>query len=426
MKPSAPTARAGPGLFAYLRGLQGANGATTAATSSPRSSRACINRMINGYLLRDVINKVDGIHFTSIGGDPHPRPPLRDACCARCATRPATPASSTRPRPVVRFMVEVDRPAAGRDRARPRLRHRRLPGRGLQPPGASSARPSRTASVLQETSICGGEAKPLPYLLGQMNLLLHGLEYPQIDSGNSLRFPPARDRRPRPGGRDPHQSALRRRGGGGHPGQLPRGQADRRDGAAVPAAHHAQAQAPGHGRTAGRAAVVVPNGTLFGDGVCARIKEELLKEFNLHTIVRLPNGVFAPYTSIPTNLLFFDRSGPTKDDLVLRASPARGPQELHQDQAAAVRGVRRRCWRGGTTAGGERPRLEGQRSRTCSSTTRSGNLLSATWTSRTPTAGEALEHLPPEELVAEIVEKERRIMALMEEIAAELEGGRDG
>src|SRR5205823_6212320 len=62
-----------------------------------------------------------------------------------------------------------------------------------------------------------------------------------------------------------------------------------------------------------RAAVVVPNGTLFGDGVCARIKEELLKEFNVHTIVRLPNGVFAPYTSIPTNILFFDRSGPTRE-----------------------------------------------------------------------------------------------------------------
>ena len=62
-----------------------------------------------------------------------------------------------------------------------------------------------------------------------------------------------------------------------------------------------------------RAAVVVPNGILFGDGVCARIKEELLKEFNLHTIVRLPNGVFAPYTGIPTNILFFDRSGPTRE-----------------------------------------------------------------------------------------------------------------
>ncbi len=63
----------------------------------------------------------------------------------------------------------------------------------------------------------------------------------------------------------------------------------------------------------GQAAVVVPNGTLFGDGICARIKEELTQQFNLHTIVRLPNGVFAPYTSIPTNILFFDRSGPTKE-----------------------------------------------------------------------------------------------------------------
>lgn len=60
-----------------------------------------------------------------------------------------------------------------------------------------------------------------------------------------------------------------------------------------------------------RAAVVVPNGTLFADGVCARIKEELLKEFKLHTIVRLPNGVFAPYADIPSNLLFFERGGPT-------------------------------------------------------------------------------------------------------------------
>jgi type I restriction enzyme M protein len=57
----------------------------------------------------------------------------------------------------------------------------------------------------------------------------------------------------------------------------------------------------------------VPNGTLFGDGVAARIKEQLIKNFNLHTIVRLPNGVFAPYTSIPTNLVFFDRTGPTTD-----------------------------------------------------------------------------------------------------------------
>lgn len=63
----------------------------------------------------------------------------------------------------------------------------------------------------------------------------------------------------------------------------------------------------------GRAGVVVPNGTLFGDGACAKVKEKLLTEYNLHTIVRLPNGSFAPYTSIPTNLLFFNASGSTED-----------------------------------------------------------------------------------------------------------------
>jgi type I restriction enzyme M protein len=63
----------------------------------------------------------------------------------------------------------------------------------------------------------------------------------------------------------------------------------------------------------GRAGIVFPNGVLFGDGICGRIKEELLKEYNLHTIVRLPNGVFAPYTSIPTNLLLFDRSSRTEE-----------------------------------------------------------------------------------------------------------------
>jgi type I restriction enzyme M protein len=66
-------------------------------------------------------------------------------------------------------------------------------------------------------------------------------------------------------------------------------------------------------KNGGRAAVVLPDGTLFGEGVKTRIKERLLTECNLHTIVRLPNGVFAPYTSIKTNVLFFTKGTPTKD-----------------------------------------------------------------------------------------------------------------
>lgn len=63
----------------------------------------------------------------------------------------------------------------------------------------------------------------------------------------------------------------------------------------------------------GRAAVVLPDGTLFGEGVKTKIKRLLTQECNLHTIVRLPNGVFNPYTGIKTNILFFTKGQPTKD-----------------------------------------------------------------------------------------------------------------
>src|SRR5438445_8237589 len=182
-----------------------------------------------------------------------------------------------------------------------------------------------------------------------MNLLLHGLDSPQIDPLNALRFKLTdigeRDRvdviltNPPFGGEEERgiqgnfpedkQTAetallflqlimrkLRRTTRLLSPSlsSIPNGgEGGRRPGEEVRFARAALNSQPSTINQFARAAVVVPNGTLFGDGICARIKEELLKEFNLHTIVRLPNGVFAPYTSIPTNLLFFDRSGPTKE-----------------------------------------------------------------------------------------------------------------
>ena len=145
-----------------------------------------------------------------------------------------------------------------------------------------------------------------------MNLLLHGLETPKIDPLNSLRVALREI-----GDRDRVDIILTNPPFGGEEergilGNFPEDKQTSETALALSPAHHAQASPPGRKPRLARG-VVVPNGTLFGDGVCARIKEELLKDFNLHTIVRLPNGVFAPYTAIPTNLLFFDRSGPTKD-----------------------------------------------------------------------------------------------------------------
>ena len=168
--------------------------------------------------------------------------------------------------------------------------------------------------VLQEKTLYGCEPKSLPYLLCQMNLLLHGLDAPQIDPGNALRFKLSEIGEKQ----RVHVIITNPPFGGeeekGIQGNFPE---DRQTAETamlflqlIMRKLHRQPAASGK---LARASVIVPNGTLFGDGVCARIKEELLKDFNLHTIVRLPNGVFAPYTSIPTNILFFERGGPTKE-----------------------------------------------------------------------------------------------------------------
>ena len=166
---------------------------------------------------------------------------------------------------------------------------------------------------LQKGTFHGVEPKPLPYLLCQMNLLLHGVEYPEIDPLNALRF-----RLREIGDKDRVDVIMTNPPFGGEEerGILSNFPEDKQT--AETALLFLQLimrklRRPVEGSKGGRCGMVVPNGVLFGDGICARIKEELLKEFNLHTIVRLPNGVFAPYTGIPTNLLFFDRSGPTKE-----------------------------------------------------------------------------------------------------------------
>ena len=153
----------------------------------------------------------------------------------------------------------------------------------------------------------------------------------------------------------------------------------------------------------GRAAVVVPNGVLFGDGICARIKEDLLKEFNLHTIVRLPNGVFSPYTSIPTNLIFFDRSGPTKD--VWYYEQPRPDGRKNYTKTAPIQFDEfvtcLRWWR---------KREENDRAWCFSA---SELLASGCNLDRTNPRAEEISHRTPIELAASILKKEHRITEIM-------------
>jgi type I restriction enzyme M protein len=306
----------GAGLFAYLRALAGSGEKGSQREVIANVFKGVQNRMVSGYLLRDIVNKINSIHFSS-SEEIHTLSHLYESMLREMRDAAGDSGEFYTPRPVVRFMVQVTDPRLGETLLDPAC------GTGgflveaydHLAPQVTTPEQRRT---LQRDTLYGQEAKPLPYMLAQMNLLLHGLEAPQIAYGNTL------DRRvneighservdviltnPPFGGEEevgikanfpPNmqtaetallflQYIMRKLRVAGAP--VPRGK---------PAAR------------GGRAAVVVPNGTLFGDGISAVIKEELLKEFRLHTIFRLPQGVFAPYTDIPANLLLFERGGPT-------------------------------------------------------------------------------------------------------------------
>jgi type I restriction enzyme M protein len=271
--------------------------------------------------------------------------------------------------------------------------------------------------ALQERSLFGFEPKPLPYLLCQMNLLLHGLDSPRIDPGNALRF-----KLTEIGEKDRVDVILTNPPFGGEEekgiqGNFPE---DRQTSETALLflqliMRKLRRRTSPAGKPA-RAAVVVPNGTLFGDGVCARIKEELIKEFNLHTIVRLPNGVFAPYTGIPTNLLFFDRSGPTKDVWYYEHPLPEGrknytktaPIQFEEFAPCVAWWAKReendRAWK-----------------------VPAAEILSnnCNLDRKNPKAKEDIAHLPPEQLAASILEKERRIAQIVEKIKSLLKENRE-
>jgi len=404
-----PNGKRGPGLFAYLRALTSANG------DDRRDVIATVfldvdNRMKSGYLLRDVINKVADIHFTS-SDELHTLGALYESMLREMRDAAGDSGEFYTPRPVVRFMVEVTDPRLGETMLDPAC------GTGgfLVESFNHLSKQVKTVADrkrLQTESIFGCEPKSLPYLLGQMNLLLHGLDAPQIDPGNALRFKLSEI-----GEKDRVDVILTNPPFGGEEEKGIQGNFPDDRQTAETALLFLQLimrklhrQPTPIGRSA-RAAVVVPNGILSDSGVCARIKEELIKEFNLHTIVRLPNGVFAPYTNIPTNILFFDRARKTKDIWYYehplpngRKTYTKTPPLQYEEFTPCV------AWWKKREENDQAWKLKAEE------LIESGCNLDQ----KNPRAKPDFEHMPPEQLARDILGKELRIIELMKEIQAVL------
>lgn len=263
------------------------------------------NYMKNGTLIRQVANKINEIDFNSskdrhMFGDIYEKI-LKDLQSAGNAGEYYTP------RAVTQFMVDMVNPQLGEIVEDPACGTGGFLTCTIDNIRSSQVKGVEDEQLLQH-SIIGIEKKPLPHLLCTTNMLLHGIDIPvQIRHDNALARP-LRDYGPR----DRVDVVVTNPPFGGI----------EEDGieSNFPSTFQTRETADLFLvllmhilKDGGRAGIVLPDGTLFGEGVKTRIKEELLKECNLHTIVRLPNGVFNPYTGIKTNLLFFTKGEPTKE-----------------------------------------------------------------------------------------------------------------
>ena len=259
------------------------------------------NFMKSGTELRKVVNKInEDISFDDVKGthlfNGLYETMLKDLQSAGKAGEFYTP------RPVTRFIVEQVNPKLGETVLDPAC------GTGgflTSVVDKFTVSTTEEYATLQQT-IRGIEKKPFPYLLCITNLIAHGIDVPNISHDNTLRTPisdyAAKDKVDVIVTNPPFGGAENKAISQSVPAEL------RNTETADLFLVHIMALL----KDGGRCGLVLPDGFLFGTGVKSAIKRKLLEENDLHTIVRLPKSVFAPYTSINTNLLFFTKGKPTQ------------------------------------------------------------------------------------------------------------------
>jgi type I restriction enzyme M protein len=363
------------------------------------------NRIRSGYILRQVVDELDTLDLNA-SEDIHAVSHFYETMLREMRDAAGDSGEFYTPRPVVRFII---------DRLKPQLGERILDpacGTGGFMVEAyerlkSEARTPEQRRRLQD-DIRGMEKKPMPYLLGVVNLLLHGIERPNVIEGNALQTNVSQikdDERVHVIATNPPF------GGEEEPGILnnfPQGLRTRET--AVLFVQYVMAMLH---RGWGRCGIILPNGFLFGDGIASQVKKRLVERFNLHTIVRLPSGVFAPYAPILTNLLFFDAGGSAGDEPCTREiwyyelSPPEGRKSYSkmkplqfEEFADCI------AWWDN--------RVESERAWRIpiEQIIENGYNLDL----KNPNAGQDSAHISPEQLVEEILTKEMRIVELMRQL----------
>ncbi|WP_340299880.1 class I SAM-dependent DNA methyltransferase [Roseobacter sp. HKCC-CH-9351] len=259
------------------------------------------NYMKSGIHLRQVINKLNEIDFNN-SKDLHLFGQIYETFLSELQSA-GTLGEFYTPRAVTQFMTDMVSPAQGETVLDPAC------GTGGFLTAVIDHLKANASSVAEREAIPhnvrGWEYKPLPYMLANTNLILHDIVTPNIQFGDSLERPLSeynrKDRVDVIVANPPFGGVVSNNNENNFP-QTYRTK-ESADLFLILIIHLL--------KEGGRAAIVLPDGSLTGDGVKQRIRQKLLEDCNLHTIVRLPNSVFEPYASVATNLLFFTKGEPT-------------------------------------------------------------------------------------------------------------------
>lgn len=261
------------------------------------------NYMKSGTHLRQVINKLNEIDFNS-SKDLHLFGQIYETFLSELQSA-GTLGEFYTPRAVTQFMTEMVSPEHGETVLDPAC------GTGGFLTAVIEHLKATASTVAEREAIAhnvrGWEYKPLPYMLANTNLILHDIVTPNIQFGDSLQRPLSeytrKDRVDVIIANPPFGGVVSNNNENNFP-QTYRTK-ESADLFLILMIHLL--------KEGGRSAIVLPDGSLTGDGVKQRIRQKLLEDCNLHTIVRLPNSVFQPYASVATNLLFFTKGEPTKN-----------------------------------------------------------------------------------------------------------------
>lgn len=257
------------------------------------------NYMKSGTTFRQAINKLNEIDFNS-SKEHHVFNVIYEEILQGLAAKKDTGEFYT-PRAVTQFIVDMINPKLGEKITDPAcgtagflvcaIEHLKKQVKNID-----------DRKTLQET-VTGSELKPLPFMLSVVNLITHDIEVPQIENGDSLSREynsiKQKDRVDIIVANPPFGGVV----GDGMETNFPLNYRTK-ESADLFLILFIQLLKDG-----GRAGIVLPDGSLTGDGVKQRVREKLLRDCNVHTIVRLPQSVFAPYATVNTNLIFFEKSG---------------------------------------------------------------------------------------------------------------------